>query len=81
MAKKNKDINFLIKSNLYGSIGYIKVPQILNSSKINFTDEIFLFGNDKNYRHYKDILSSILFDLYARTHEIELKQRQRKYKF
>ena len=33
--KKNKDINFLIKkSNLYGSIGYIKVPQISNPSKI-----------------------------------------------
>ena len=62
--KKNKDINFLIKkSNLYGSIGYIKVPQILNSSKIKLSQMKFSsFGNDKNYRHYKDILSSILFD-------------------
>ena len=82
--KKNKDINFLIKkSNLYGSIGYIKVPQILNSSKIKLSQMKFSsFGNDKNYRHYKDILSSILFDLYARTHEIELKQLLKEiYKF
>ena len=74
--KKNKDINFLIKkSNLYGSLGYIKVPQISNPSKIKLSQMKFSsFGNDKNYRHYKDILNSILFDLYARTDEIELKQ-------
>ena len=74
--KKNKDINFLIKkSNLYGSLGYIKVPQISNPSKIKLSKMKFSsFGNDKNYRHYKDILNSILFDLYARTNEIELKQ-------
>ena len=74
--KKNKDVNFLIKkSNLYGSLGYIKVPQISNPSKIKLSQMKFsFFGNDKNYRHYKDILNSILFDLYARTDEIELKQ-------
>ena len=31
------------------------------------------FGNEKNYRHYKDILKIILFDLYARTKEVKLK--------
>ena len=74
--KKNKDVNFLIKkSNLYGSIGYIKVPQISNPSKIKLSQMKFSsFGNEKNYRHYKDILNSILFDLYARIEEIELKQ-------
>ena len=74
--KKNKNINFLIKkSNLYGSLGYIKVPQISNPSKIKLSQMKFSsFGNDKNYRHYKDILNSILFDLYARTDEIELKK-------
>jgi hypothetical protein len=73
--KKNKDINFLIKkSNLYGSLGYIKVPQISNPSKIKLSQMKFSsFGNDKNYRHYKDVLKSILFDLYASTNEIELK--------
>ena len=82
--KKNKDINFLIKkSNLYDSMGYIKVPQILNPSKIKLSQMKFSsFGNDKNYRHYKDILNSILFDLYARTDEIELKQLLKEiYKF
>ena len=73
--KKNKDINFLIKkSNLYGSIGYIKVPQISKPSKIKLSQMKFTsFGNDKNYRHYKDVLNSILFDLYARTDDTELK--------
>ena len=82
--KKNKDVNFLIKkSNLHGSQGYIKVPQISNPSKIKLSQMKFSsFGNDKNYRHYKDILNSILFDLYARTHEIELKQLLKEiYKF
>ena len=82
--KKNKDINFLIKkSNLYGSLGYIKVPQISKPSKIKLSQMKFTsFGNDKNYRHYKDILNSILFDLYARTEEIELKQLLKEiYKF
>ena len=82
--KKNKDINFLIKkSNLYGSVGYIKIPQSLNPSKVKLSQMKFSsFGNDKNYRHYKDILSSILFDLYARTDEIELKQLLKEiYKF
>ena len=73
--KKNKDINFLIKkSNLYGGVGYIKVPQILNPSKVKLSQMKFSsFGNDKNYRHYKDILKIILFDLYARTKEVKLK--------
>ena len=82
--KKNKDINFLIKkSNLYGSLGYIKVPQISNPSKIKLSQmKFYSFGNDKNYRHYKDILNSILFDLYARTDKIELKQLLKEiYKF
>ena len=82
--KKNKDINFLIKkSNLYGSLGYIKVPQISKPSKIKLSQMKFTsFGNDKNYRHYKDILNSILFDLYARTEEIELKKLLKEiYKF
>ena len=74
--KKKKDINFLVKkSNLYGAIGYIKVPQILKPSKVKLSQIKFsTFGNDENYRHYKDVLNSILFDLYARTDEIKLKQ-------
>ena len=43
---------------------------------------IQLFGNEKNYRHYKDVLKSILYDLYARTKKIKLKNTLKKiYKF
>ena len=71
------------KSNLYGAIGYIKVPQILNSSRVKLSQMKFsTFGNDKNYRHYKDVLKSVLFDLYARTDKIKLKQLLKEiYKF
>ena len=71
------------KSNLYGGVGYIKVPQILKPSKVQLSQmKFFSFGNDKNYRHYKDVLNSILFDLYARTDEIELKKLLKEiYKF
>ena len=82
--KKNKDINFLIKkSNLYSPVGYIKVSQILNPTKIKLSQMKFSsFGNDKNYRHYKNVLNSILFDLYARTNEIKLKKLLKEiYKF
>ena len=82
--KKNKDINFLIKrSNLYGATGYIKVPQILNPSNVKLSQMKFSsFGNIKDYRHYKDVLNSILLDLYARTDEIELKKLLKKiYRF
>ena len=82
--KKNKDVNFLIKkSNLYGSVGYIKVPPISDPSKVQLSEmEFTSFGNDKNHRHYKDVLKSILFDLYARTDEIEIKQLLKEiYKF
>ncbi len=82
--KKEKDINFLIKkSNLYGAVGYIKISQILNPSKVKLSQMKFSsFGNNKNYRHYKDVLNSILLDLYARSDEIELKQLLKEiYKF
>jgi len=74
--EKRRDINFLIKkANLYNSVGYIKVSQIFNPSKVKLSQMQFSsFGNDKDHRHYKDVLKSILFDLYARSNEIKLKQ-------
>ena len=74
--EKRRDINFLIKkANLYNSVGYIKVSQIFNPSKVKLSQMQFSsFGNDKDHRHYKDVLKSILFDLYARTDEIKLKK-------
>ena len=74
--KKNRDINFLVKSSiLSGGIGYIKVSNIINPSKVNLSNMKFSsFGNDKNHKHYKDVLKLILFDLYARADEIKLKK-------
>ena len=82
--KKNRDINFLVKSSvLSGGIGYIKVSEISNSSKVKLSNMKFSsFGNDKNHKHYKDVLKSILFDLYARADEIKLKKLLKKiYRF
>tara|TARA_B100000767_G_C19283372_1_gene336359 strand:+ start:162 stop:440 length:279 start_codon:yes stop_codon:yes gene_type:complete len=72
---KKKDINFLIlESVLSGAKGNIKVSSISEPSEIILSKMKFSsFGNEKNYRHYKDILKIILFDLYARTKEVKLK--------
>ena len=58
-GQKKIKINFLIKkSNLYGAIGNIKVPQILNPSNVKLSQMKFSsFGNIKDYRHYKDVLN------------------------
>ena len=74
--KKDKDINFIIISSvLTGAKGNVKVssiqkPMSINMSKMKFNN----FGNEKNYRHYKDILKIILFDLYARIENQEFKE-------
>ena len=36
------------------------------------------FGNEKNYKHYKDILKIILFDLYATMNKGDIKETLRK---
>ena len=36
------------------------------------------FGNEKGYQHYKDILKIILFDLYARTENVRIKETLKK---
>ena len=82
--EKKRDINFLIKkSNIFGGVGYVNIPQSPKPSKVKFSQMKFsYFGNDKNVRHYKDVLNSILFDLYARTKEVELKKLLKEiYKF
>ena len=82
--EKKRDINFLIKkSNIFGGVGYVNIPQSSKPSKVKFSQMKFSsFGNDNNVRHYKDVLNSILFDLYARTKEDELKKLLKEiYKF
>ena len=78
--QKDKDINFIIiGSVLSGAKGNVKVSSIpkpisINMSKMKFNN----FGNEKNYRHYKDILKIILFDLYARIENQEFKETLKK---
>lgn len=82
--KKNKDINFLIlESEILGAEGNIKISSINEPETIKLSSMKFSsFGNDKNFRHYKDVLKSILYDLYARAKKQNLKQTIKKiYKF
>ena len=73
---KNKDINFMIKeSNLSGAKAYIKISNIESPVETKLSTMKFSsFGNEKNYRHYKDVLKSILYDLYARTIDGKVKK-------
>ena len=78
--KKDKDINFIIrKAVLSGATAGIKVSSITDLAKINFSEMMFSnFGNEKGYQHYKDILKIILFDLYARTENVRIKETLKK---
>ena len=78
--KKDKDINFIIrKAVLSGATAGIKVSSITDPAKINFSEMMFSnFGNEKGYQHYKDILKIILFDLYARTENVRIKETLKK---
>ena len=66
--KKKKDVNFLIQeSSLISPKANIKISSISKPITFGLSDMKFTeFGNDEHYRHYKDVLKSILFDLYAR---------------
>ncbi len=74
--KKDRDINFIIlKSKLLRPKTNIKVsniskPTTTHLSTMNFNN----YGNEKDYRHYKDVLKFILFDLYASTTDKKIKK-------
>ena len=74
--KKKKDVNFLIKeSSLTSPKANIKISSISKPITFSLSDMKFTeFGNDEDYRHYKDILKSILFDLYARVSDRKYKK-------
>ena len=74
--KKKKDVNFLIKeSSLTSPKANIKISSISKHITFSLSDMKFTeFGNDEDYRHYKDILKSILFDLYARVSDRKYKK-------
>ena len=76
MAKKKRDINFIIlESNLIGAKTNINISSISQSSETQLSRMKFKnFGNEKGYQHYKDVLKFILFDTYARTKNLEIKK-------
>ena len=78
--KKDKDINFIIrKAVLSGATASIKISSISDQAKTNLSEMTFSnFGNEKGYQHYKDILKIILFDLYARTENVRIKETLKK---
>ena len=78
--KKDKDINFIIrKAVLSGATASIKISSISDQAKTNLSKMMFSnFGNEKGYQHYKDILKIILFDLYARTENVRIKETLKK---
>ena len=63
------------ESNLSGAKAYIKISNIESPVETKLSTMKFSsFGNEKNYRHYKDVLKSILYDLYARTIDGKVKK-------
>ena len=74
--KKKKDVNFLIQeSSLTSPKANIKISSISKPIAFSLSDMKFTeFGNDERYRHYKDVLKSILFDLYARVSDRRYKK-------
>ena len=74
--KKKKDVNFLIQeSSLTSPKANIKISSISKPITFSLSDMKFTeFGNDERYRHYKDVLKSILFDLYARVSDRRYKK-------
>ena len=72
--KKMIDINFLVNSSkLINSKVVIKTKD-KEIIKINLSEMYFeLYGNEKNYLHYKDVIKIILTDIILRIPDQELK--------
>ena len=77
---KKKDINFLIsKAKIIGAKTFIKTSSLPIPTEIDLSDMYFnKIGNEKNYQHYKDVLNLILFDIIARTSDLELQKLLKK---
>ena len=74
--KKKHDKNFIVmKSLITNANAFIKISTISSTEKISLSDMKFSnFGNEKKYRHYKDILKFILFDVFASAKNSQIKQ-------
>lgn len=73
--EKKKDINFLIlNTKISKPQAYINIPSIKERSEISMSDfEFFKVGNQEGYRHYKDVLEIMLFDIFARVKDKKIK--------
>lgn len=73
---KKKDINFIIlDSSISNGKAFIKIPSFPGESEIILSKFQFSkIGNEKGYRHYKDVLKIILFDVFARVKNFEKKE-------
>ena len=81
---KKKDINFLIlKSETYGSKGFIKLSNKSNEVEIDLSNMSFnKIGNKKDFQHYKDVFKIILGDIFLKIPDINLQKLIKKtYKF
>ena len=73
--KKAIDINFLIKNSkiIKSKVGIFKNDK--EQIEIELSDMIFnLFGNGKNFQHFKDIFRIILVDIILRIPDLELRK-------
>jgi len=81
---KKKDINFLIlKFQTYDSQGFIKLSNKSNEIEINLSNMSFnKIGNEKDFKHYKDVFKIILGDIFLKIPDINLQKLIKKtYKF
>lgn len=74
---KRKDKNFLItKIFIKGALANIHIDTINKVSGTKLSDMKFSnIGNEKHYKHYKDVLKLILFDIINRTYDFEIKNK------
>ena len=73
---KPNDVNFLIlKSNIHDGKAYIKVSSFSDFFETSLSDFAFAnVGNYKEHQHYKSVLKIMLFDIYARIKNSNLKK-------
>ena len=73
---KKKDVNFIIlNSSISNGKAFIKISSYPGDSEIKLSKFQFSkIGNEKGYRHYKDVLKIMLFDVFARINNFEKKK-------
>ena len=53
---------------------YLKISTIISTTEVSMSDfEFFEIGNQTGIKHYKNVLKIILFDIFARVKDREVK--------